>query len=112
MILENIPEGCPASSEELFGPIFSLFKFTTDIEAVKLANSSDYGLSGSIFTADEAKGKELARMLECGTVFINDVVGSNPRLPNGGVKDSGYGRECAWDGVLETVNRKPIVIAK
>jgi len=49
-------------------------------------------------------------MIECSTVFINDVVGSNRRLPNGGVKDSGYGRECAWDGVLETVNLKPIVI--
>ncbi len=112
VVLENIPKDCAANKEELFGPVFCLYSFKTDLEAIKIANSSEFGLSGSIFTSNEEKGKEIARMLECGTVFINAVVGSDPQVPNGGVKDSGYGRECGKDGVMESVNRKPIVISK
>ena len=112
MILESIPKDSRAYKEELFGPVFSLFKVHSDMEAVMLANESEYGLSGSIYTKDEERGKDLARMLECGTVFINDVVGSDSRLPSGGFKDSGYGRECYKDGLFESINRKTIVIPK
>jgi acyl-CoA reductase-like NAD-dependent aldehyde dehydrogenase len=82
----------------------------SDREAAELANESDFGLSASIFTSDEEKGKNLARTLECGTVFINDTATSDSRVPNGGIKDSGYGRENYKDGFFETLNRKSIVI--
>ena len=94
----------------MFGPVFSLFKFYDDKDAVDLANDSLYGLSGSIFTKNIEKAKLKAKKLDAGNIFINDMVVSDSAIPNGGVKDSGYGRECYIDGMLETCNRKSIVI--
>ncbi len=112
MVIENITRNQPAYSEELFGPVFSLFKFKRGLEAVELANESIYGLSASIFTNDRKRAERKAAMLEVGAVFINEAVSSDPAIPNGGIKDSGYGRECYKDGFMETCNRKALVFAK
>ena len=79
---------------------------------MQIANDSRFGLSASIFTTDIGKAKRKAVKLECGNVFINEAVGSDPSIPGGGVKDSGFGRECYKDGLFETVNRKAILIGK
>lgn len=94
MVIENITKDQPAFYEELFGPVFSLYRFRDSIEAIELANATSYGLSASIFTRDLEKGQRKARQLECGSVFINEIVVSDPAIPGGGVKDSGFGREC------------------
>lgn len=112
MVLDNITKDQPAYKEELFGPVFSLFKFKDDFEAVTLANDSRYGLSASIFTKDLAKAKRKAIKLEVGNVFINEAVSSDPAIPGGGVKDSGFGRECYKDGLFEVVNRKAVLVGK
>jgi succinate-semialdehyde dehydrogenase/glutarate-semialdehyde dehydrogenase len=111
-VLENITKDQPAFYEELFGPVFSMFRFHDDMEAIELANCTNYGLSGSIFTQDNALAKRKALMLEVGNVFINEIVASDPAIPCGGVKDSGFGRECFKDGLHETMNRKAIVFGK
>lgn len=110
MVIENITKEQPAFSEELFGPVFSLFRFHDDLEAVELANATSYGLSGSIFSQDLDRAHKRALMLECGNVFINEIVASDAAIPGGGVKDSGYGRECFSDGLHETLNRKAIIV--
>jgi succinate-semialdehyde dehydrogenase/glutarate-semialdehyde dehydrogenase len=112
MVLDNLTKDQPAYCEELFGPVFSVFKFKDSLEAVDLANSSVYGLNASIFSSDIKQAEQLARMLDVGSVFINDMVSTDPALPSGGVKDSGYGRELYKDGIIESANRKTIVIAK
>lgn len=112
MVIENITKEQPAYSEELFGPIFSLFKFSDDLEAIEIANATSYGLSGSIFTQDMDRAKQKAMQLDVGNVFINEIVASDPAIPCGGTKDSGYGRECYKDGLHETLNRKAIVFGK
>ena len=80
------------------------------MEAIELANATSYGLSGSIFSEDLERAHKRALMLECGNVFINEIVASDTAIPGGGVKDSGYGRECFSDGVHETLNRKAIIV--
>jgi len=110
LVIENITKEQPAYCEELFGPVFSLFRFHDDLEATELANATSYGLSASIFTQDLEKAHQKALKLECGMVFINEIVASDPAIPGGGVKDSGYGRECYSDGLHETINRKAIVV--
>lgn len=112
LILENITRDQPAFHEELFGPVFSLFRFSDDMEAIELANATEYGLSGSIFTKDMERAKRKALKLECGNVFINEIVASDPAIPCGGVKESGYGRECFKDGLHETLNRKAIIFGE
>lgn len=112
MILENIPKDSPAYKEELFGPVLSFFKFRDDKEAIDLANDHVYGLGSAIFTKNIKKAKEKALQLEYGSVFINDFTVSDSAIPNGGTKDSGYGRECFKDGLLEVCNKKSIVIGK
>lgn len=77
-----------------------------------MANDTIYGLSASIFSRDIQRAKNKAMKLEVGNVFINDSVASDPAIPGGGVKDSGYGRECYKDGLHETINRKAVIIAK
>ena len=109
MVLDNIPKKSPAYCEELFGPVFSLFKFKDGFEAVSIANDSVYGLSAAIFTTDRKRAERKAKMLDVGQVFINDSVASDPGIPSGGIKDSGYGRECFKDGLLEVSNRKSII---
>jgi succinate-semialdehyde dehydrogenase/glutarate-semialdehyde dehydrogenase len=109
MVLDNIPKSSPAYCEELFGPVFSLFKFQNGFEAVSISNDSVYGLSAAIFTKDRKRAERKAMMLDVGQVFINDSVTSDPGIPSGGIKESGYGRECFKEGLLEVSNRKSII---
>lgn len=110
-VLENVRPGMPAYHEELFGPVAVLFRFKTEDEAVRIANDTVFGLGAGIFTSNIEKGKQLAeRGLEAGCVFINDFVKSDPRLPFGGIKESGYGRELSAVGIREFVNIKTLVV--
>lgn len=110
-ILENVKPGMPAWEEELFGPVAALIKAGTEEDAIRIANDTVFGLGAAIFTSDISKGKELAEKgLDAGCVFVNDFVRSDPRLPFGGVKDSGYGRELAVFGIREFVNIKTVVV--
>jgi len=110
-VLENVVPGMPAYHEELFGPVAVLYRFKTIEEAIHIANDTVFGLGAGVFTADVAKGKELAeKSLEAGCVFVNDFVKSDPRLPFGGIKESGYGRELSYVGIREFVNVKTIVV--
>jgi len=110
-VLENVVPGMPAYHEELFGPVAVLFRFKTEEEAIRIANDTVFGLGAGIFTSDLAKGKMLAEKgLEAGCVFINDFVKSDPRLPFGGIKGSGYGRELSVIGIREFINVKTVVV--
>jgi len=110
-VLENVVHGMPAYREELFGPVAVLYRFKTEEEAICIANNTVFGLGAGIFTSDTAKGKILAEKgLEAGCVFVNDFVKSDPRLPFGGVKESGYGRELSINGIREFVNVKTVVV--
>ncbi len=96
---------------ELFGPVFSILKAENENQAIALANDSPYGLGGSIWTQDVEKGYELALRIEAGCVFVNALVRSDARLPFGGIKDSGYGRELSVMGLYEFTNAKTIVVS-
>jgi len=110
-VLSNVVPGMPAYHEELFGPVAVLFRFKTEEEAVRIANDTAFGLGASVFTSDLIKGKLLAEKgLQAGCVFVNDFVKSDPRLPFGGIKGSGYGRELSAVGIREFVNIKTIVV--
>jgi len=110
-VLENVQKGMPAYHEELFGPVAVLFRVKSHDEAISVANDTVFGLGGAIFTQNTENAKLLAEKgLEAGCVFINDFVKSDPRLPFGGVKESGYGRELSLLGIREFVNAKTIVI--
>ncbi len=110
-VLENVVPGMPAYHEELFGPVAVLYRFQTEEEAVRIANDTVFGLGAGVFTADVLKAKLLAEAgLDAGCVFINDFVKSDPRLPFGGVKESGYGRELSALGIREFMNVKTVVV--
>ncbi len=110
-VLADVLPGMPAYNEELFGPVAVLYRVKTEEEAIRIANDTVFGLGAGIFTSDLSKGKHLAvKGLEAGCVFVNDFVKSDPRLPFGGVKQSGYGRELSVAGIREFVNIKTIVI--
>ena len=109
-ILTEIPKDAAAYSEELFGPVASLYKVENLDEAIKLANATRFGLGSAIMTQDDKEIETACRDLEAGSTFVNSNVASDPRLPFGGVKASGYGRELSKDGLLEFVNRKTISI--
>ena len=110
-VIENVVPGMPAYHEELFGPVAVLFRFKTEEEAIQIANDTVFGLGAGVFTSDIEKGKLLAEKgLEAGCVFVNDFVKSDPRLPFGGIKESGYGRELSIVGIREFVNVKTIVV--
>jgi succinate-semialdehyde dehydrogenase/glutarate-semialdehyde dehydrogenase len=109
-VLVEVPESAPAAEEELFGPVAPLIPFDSDQEAVEIANSSRYGLGASLWTADAERARELIPHLEAGMVFVNGLVKSDPRLPFGGVKDSGFGRELSREGIFEFVNAKTVWI--
>lgn len=111
MLLENVPEKAPAYGEELFGPAASLFRVPDQEAALALANDSDFGLGASIWTGDTERGLALAGRLEAGTVAINAIVHSDPRMPFGGSKDSGYGRELSGYGLKEFVNVKAVLLS-
>jgi succinate-semialdehyde dehydrogenase/glutarate-semialdehyde dehydrogenase len=109
-VLIGAPPGSPAAEEELFGPVAVLLPFDGDEDAVRLANATRYGLGASLWTRDGARALRLAEEIEAGSVFVNGMVKSDPRLPFGGVKDSGFGRELAREGLLAFVNLKTVWI--
>jgi len=105
-ILTDIKPDNPAFREEFFGPVALLFRVKNEDEAVALANDSDFGLGGSVFTKDIARGKRVASRIDTGMVFINHPTWTTPDLPFGGIKNSGYGRELSRMGIQEFVNKK------
>jgi succinate-semialdehyde dehydrogenase/glutarate-semialdehyde dehydrogenase len=111
-ILGNVKPGMVAYHEELFGPVASFYRVKNEQEAIDLANDSPFGLGGSIFTNDIERGKRLAEQIDTGMVFINHPTWTQPDLPFGGTKGSGYGRELASLGIQEFVNKKLIRISK
>ncbi len=111
-ILTNVTPEMPVFKEETFGPVAALLSFSTLNEAIALSNQSDFGLGVSIFTQDIHGIKNRISEFHEGAVFINEMVKSDPRLPFGGIKKSGYGRELAEEGLKEFVNIKTVVINK
>jgi succinate-semialdehyde dehydrogenase/glutarate-semialdehyde dehydrogenase len=107
-VLTDVPLTCPAAAEETFGPVSAVISVADEAEALDVANSSRYGLGGSVWTEDLDRGERVATDIEAGCVFVNELVKSDPRLPFGGVKDSGYGRELSVDGIREFVNKKTV----
>jgi len=107
-IISNVTKEMPIFKEETFGPAISVTTFKDDEEAVSLVNYSDFGLGVSIFTEDVERAKRLVPMFDDGAVFVNELVKSDPRLPFGGTKISGYGRELSAHGIREFVNRKTV----
>jgi len=111
-LLMNVKPNMPAFDEETFGPVFCMIEVKDETQAVEFANASRYGLGANVWTRDTDKGVTLAKQIRSGSVFINSMVKSEPALPFGGVKKSGYGRELSKHGILEFVNVKTIAIAE
>jgi succinate-semialdehyde dehydrogenase/glutarate-semialdehyde dehydrogenase len=107
-VIRDVNAQAPAAAEEVFGPVAALMDAENEEVAVALANSSRYGLGAAVWTSDLERGERIAGRIESGMVFINELVQSDPRLPFGGVKDSGYGRELARQGVREFTNTKTV----
>ncbi|MHB8630961.1 MAG: NAD-dependent succinate-semialdehyde dehydrogenase [Candidatus Limnocylindria bacterium] len=107
-LLAGVPADMPVLREETFGPVAALLRVRDADEAVAVANSSPYGLGAALWTANEAHARAIARRIESGSVFVNGMVASDPRLPFGGVKKSGYGRELSSFGIREFVNIQTI----
>ena len=110
-ILDAVAPGMPAYEEELFGPVASILRVKDATEAVRVANDTTFGLGGSVWTRDVDRGDRIARQLQVGAAFVNAIVRSDVRLPFGGTKRSGFGRELAEHGIHEFMNIKSVYIA-
>jgi succinate-semialdehyde dehydrogenase/glutarate-semialdehyde dehydrogenase len=111
-VLTDIPPGAPAASEELFGPVASVFKAKDLADAIRIANGTTFGLGASAWTRDDAERNQLIAEIESGLLFINGMVVSDARLPFGGVKNSGFGRELGEFGIHEFVNIKSVRVVE
>jgi succinate-semialdehyde dehydrogenase/glutarate-semialdehyde dehydrogenase len=111
-VLDGVSETMPAFREETFGPVAAVIRARDPEDAVRLANDTEYGLGAALWTRDIGRAKELAREIEAGCVFINAMVASDPRIPFGGIKRSGYGRELGTYGIKEFVNIQTIVVGQ
>jgi succinate-semialdehyde dehydrogenase/glutarate-semialdehyde dehydrogenase len=110
-VLSEVTKGMPAYDEELFGPVAAIITAKDEADAVEKANDSVFGLGASVFTSNISKGRMIAEMqLEAGSCFVNSFVKSDPRLPFGGIKESGYGRELSSYGIQEFVNIKTVYV--
>ncbi|MES2766191.1 MAG: NAD-dependent succinate-semialdehyde dehydrogenase [Bacteroidota bacterium] len=110
-VLKNVVKGMPAYDEELFGPVASMIRAKDEADAIRIANDSVYGLGGAVFTQDLERGERIAREeIQSGGCFVNDFLASDPRLPFGGIKQSGYGRELSVFGIREFVNIKTVCV--
>lgn len=110
-LLDNVKPGMKAFDEEMFGPIASVITVKNEAEAIHMANNHRYGLGGSVWTKDLSRGEKVAREIESGSVFVNSLMRSDQRLPFGGIKKSGYGRELSELGIKEFVNAKTVFIS-
>ncbi|KRM72107.1 NAD-dependent succinate-semialdehyde dehydrogenase [Lacticaseibacillus brantae] len=110
-ILTDIDADNPARHTEMFGPVAQVYKVHSEAEAIELANDSQYGLGGIVFSGDSAHGEQVATQIETGMVFVNNFMASLPELPFGGVKNSGYGRELSELGLMAFVNEQLVVTA-
>lgn len=109
-LLDQVTPGMPAYEEELFGPAAAVIRATDEQDALRIANDSRFGLGGSVWTGDTTRGEAFARRMACGSAFVNGLVKSDPRLPFGGIKHSGYGRELSRLGIQEFINAKTVWI--
>ena len=109
-VMTDVEVSMPVFMEETFGPVACVIGFKSEDEAVALANSTPYGLGASIWSRDVAKAEKIAHRIDAGAVFVNKVVASDPRVPFGGIKKSGYGRELGRLGILEFMNAKSVVM--
>jgi succinate-semialdehyde dehydrogenase/glutarate-semialdehyde dehydrogenase len=109
-ILDQVKPGMPAYSEELFGPVASVIRAKDDADAVRIANDTSFGLGASVWTTDKARGEAVARQIRAGACFVNAIVRSDVRLPFGGTKSSGFGRELAEHGIHEFMNIKTMYV--
>jgi len=107
-LLDQVKPGMPAYEQELFGPVATVIRARNEVDALRIANDNRYGLGGSVWTRDLERGEVFARAMQCGQAFVNGMVKSDPRLPFGGIKASGYGRELALHGIREFVNAKTL----
>lgn len=109
-IIINVNENMKVISQEVFGPIAPIISFKEDQEAIAMANNSEFGLGGSVWTKDLKRGEKIARQIESGAAFVNSITKSDPRMPFGGIKDSGLGRELSHWGLKEFVNIKAVSV--
>ena len=111
-VLTGVESGMPAHDEELFGPVAAVLRVTDEAQAIRVANDTSFGLAAAVFTNDAARGERIARdELQAGACFVNTFARSDPRLPFGGIRNSGYGRELSIEGIREFVNVKTIYVA-
>ncbi len=110
-VLVAVEPGMPAFDQETFGPVAAVIRARDEAGAIRIANTSPYGLGAAVWTRDAQRGERVAREIEVGSVFVNGLVKSDPRLPFGGVKRSGYGRELSREGLREFVNVKTVWVA-
>jgi succinate-semialdehyde dehydrogenase/glutarate-semialdehyde dehydrogenase len=111
-VLTDVRPGMPAFDEETFGPVAAIVPVKDEDEAIAAANDSAFGLGGCVITRDQPRGERIAaELLECGLAFVNRDLFEDPRLPFGGIKDSGYGREMGHYGIKEFVNIKTVFVA-